>query len=641
MTVTTSTRKTPNSQGDSTLPKPTVRHPASTRASLLGRAAWKHLDRYEEELAAYLAGELDEETFRICRLNNGVYGQRQGEPNQMIRVKVPYGSLNAEQLEILADIAEVYSRGWGHITTRQNIQFHFVDLKKTPTVLRELAEVGLTTREAGGDTVRNISACPLAGVCPFELFDVSPWAEAAFQHLLHHPYGQRLPRKFKINFSGCMKDCGQAIFNDVGVIAAKQESGDGRVEYGFRILLGGGLGANPHRAVLLEEFTPRESLLPTIEAVVRVFDHYGNRDNKVRSRLKWLVDAMGSEELKQRILKERKLLRGSSSWPGGIPAVVAQHGDGVPGDGDNSDLVAPTPVSIRTKGIPAAIQIGSDLDNKGGGDSEHLDNDPYHAWLATNVLVSKDGTTVSAIAHAELGDVTAAQFRTIAKAQRELGADVRVTNRQDVVFRGLSLEALPRLYRYLEDAGMAGPNAGLARDVVSCPGADTCNLAVTQSRGMAKAVAEALEEAGLGGVDGIRINISGCTNSCGQHHIADIGLYGVERRVHGRSAPGYQLVLGGGVDEAGVSFATKALKLPAKKAARAVVHIVQRYALEREAEESFASFLARAGGASAIAAELKYLDVFEDPEENPDLYIDFGETGPYVAEVGIGECAGA
>ncbi|MDQ6617813.1 MAG: nitrite/sulfite reductase, partial [Actinomycetota bacterium] len=272
--------------------------------------------KFETILAQYLAGEVEEDVFRIFRLNNGIYGQRQGGHHQMVRVKVPYGSLAPEQLEMLGHIADTYSRGWGHITTRQNIQFHFVPLERIPDVLRDLARVGLNTREACGDTVRNVTGCHLAGACPFEVLDISPWAEATYRHFLHHPYGQRLPRKFKINFSGCATDCGQAMFNDVGVVAVGQPREDGTVEPGFRVFIAGGLGANPHAALALEPFTTREELLATIEACLRTFDHYGNRDNKLRARMKWLVDTMGIDEVRRRVLKERKTLIASSTWPG-------------------------------------------------------------------------------------------------------------------------------------------------------------------------------------------------------------------------------------------------------------------------------------------------------------------------------------
>src|SRR5215213_7995287 len=242
--------------------------------------------KFEEQLARYESGDLAEDAFRVFRLNNGIYGQRQGGTNQMVRVKLPYGSVTPDQLDAFARVADEYSRGWGHITTRQNMQFHFVELDRIPAMLRELGAVGLTSREACGDTVRNVQGCHLAGACPYEILDISPWAEATFQHFLRHPLAQRLPRKFKINFSGCATDCGQAMFNDVGVIAVRRTNDDGTTEAGFRVFLAGGLGATPHPALALEEFTPREELMATLEAVLRVFSNFGNRDNKLRARMK-------------------------------------------------------------------------------------------------------------------------------------------------------------------------------------------------------------------------------------------------------------------------------------------------------------------------------------------------------------------
>jgi sulfite reductase beta subunit-like hemoprotein len=246
---------------------------------------------------------------------------------------------------------------------------------------------------------------------------------------------------------------------------------------------------------------------------------------------------------------------------------------------------------------------------------------------------------VSAVAYAALGDVTAAQFRALAAIQRELDADVRLTNRQNVCFRNLTDAKLPVLYERLDAIGMARPGAELARDVVACPGADTCNIAVTQSRGLAKAIGEKLEEEGLAEVGGVRINISGCTNSCGQHHAADIGFFGAERRAHGQSAPGYQMLLGGYVGQEQIHFGDKALRVPAKAAAEATARVIRRFAAEREAGEAFRSWMDRSGGAAAIAAGLKELDHFPSPDEAPDFYTDFDETGPFVAAVGDSECA--
>jgi sulfite reductase (ferredoxin) len=579
------------------------------------RQAQADITKFENMLDLYLGGQMEEDPFRVFRLNNGIYGQRQGGTNQMVRVKSPWGGVTPDQLELFARVADEYSRGWGHITTRQNVQFHFVELKRVPELLKEMAAVGLTSREACGDTVRNVQGCHLAGACPFEAFDITPWAEAAFRHFLHNPIAQRLPRKFKINFSGCDTDCGQAMFNDVGVIAATRTNEDGEIEQGFRVYIAGGLGANPHPALALEPFTAKEDLLPTIESVLRVFEQTGNRKNKLRARLKWVIDDLGFEEVQQRIFAVRRFLPGSSSWPGGIPDVVREWGDAPAGMGAN-----PTPMGQGT-----SVTLSS--------------KKPYERWEQANVVRGNAKGTVSAYAWSRLGDVTASQFRGLAAVQRELGASVRVTNRQNFAFRDLTEEQLPILFSRLTDIGMAEPGAELSRDVVACPGADTCNLAVTQSRGLAVAISDALEGAGLAEVGGIRTNISGCTNSCGQHHIADIGFHGVERRANGRPAPGYQLLLGGHVGDTEIEFGHRALRLPAKAAAEATVRLVGRYADERAIGEPFAGWMDRVGGAKALGTELKDLDVWPDPDERPDYYIDFDETGPYVADVGEGECA--
>ena len=575
------------------------------------------ITKFEEMLADYQAGRIPEDVFRVFRLNNGIYGQRQGGTSQMVRVKVPYGAMTADQLDLLADVVDDHSRGWGHITTRQNIQFHFVELAEIPTVMRRMAEVGLTTREACGDTVRNVQGCHLAGACPLEVLDITPWAEAAYRHFVRNPLAQRLPRKFKINFSGCDTDCGQAMFNDVGVIGATRTFEDGSVERGFRVYIAGGLGTTPFPALALEDFTPKEDLLATIEAVLRVFEQTGNRDNKLRARLKWVVDQLGIDEVRRRVLAIRKLLPASATWPGGIPPVVTEWGD------EPAGVAAGVTPTAMGQGTPVTLGARSD----------------YDRWVEANVVRGAANGTVSAYAWCELGDVTSSQFRAVASIIREFDVDVRVTNRQNLVLRDLTEEQLPALYERLVEAGMARPGAELSRDVVACPGADTCNLAVTQSRGLASAIGAALDEAGLAEVGGLRVNISGCTNSCGQHHTSDIGFFGAERRAHGQPAPGYQMLLGGYVGQEQIHFGKKALRLPAKNAAEATVRVVSRYVGERQAGEQFINWLERSGGVAEVAAGLKDLDEFPTPDEGPEFYVDYDETGPYVAEIGESECA--
>ncbi|MDQ1455783.1 MAG: hypothetical protein QOH28_1403 [Actinomycetota bacterium] len=576
----------------------------------------EELDIFERTVGEYLDGRVDEDTFRVFRLNHGVYGQRQGGHAQMLRIKIPHGRITAEQLDTFAYIADNYSRGWGHLTTRQNVQFHFIPLEQSPEILRLMASVGLTSREACGDTVRNVMGCHLAGACPQEVLDITPWAQATTDFLLRHPYGQRLPRKFKINFSGCATDCGQAMFNDVGVVATTRTLADGTAEAGFKVFIAGGLGANPHPAQALEPFTPREELLPTIYSCLRTFDHYGNRDNKIRARMKWLVDSMGIDELRERIFRERKFLRAARDWPWGIPERVREVGDAPAGG-------TPTATQVGAAHVPVKL----------------LSSNPYDRWQEANVVRGVARGTVSAVAYSRLGDITADQFRALADIQRDLGLDIRITNRQNLALRDLNEADVRPLYDRLNDIGMAEAGAELARDVVSCPGADTCNLAVTQSRGLAAAVGDALEDAGLAEVPGVRVNISGCTNSCGQHHVSDIGFFGLERRAHGRAAPGYQMLLGGHLGETEVEFGDKATKIPAKTAPEAVVRIVRRFNEERQPGEMFQAWLARSGGAKTVGGTLADLDQFPSPDVAPEFYVDYDETGPYVAEVGDGECA--
>ncbi|CAB4368151.1 MAG: nitrite/sulfite reductase [Actinobacteria bacterium] len=577
----------------------------------------RDIERFEIAIDQFLKGEISDDVFRVMRLNNGIYGQRQGGTNQMVRVKLPAGSITPEQFDVMADLSSEFSRGWGHITTRQNIQFHFVDLRRIPDLLRRLADVQLTSREACGDTVRNVMACHLAGACPYEKLDVTPWAEAVYRHFVRNPLGQRLPRKFKVNFSGCSTDCGQAMFNDVGVVAATRTREDGSIESGFRIYIAGGLGATPHPALALEDFTTREDLLPTVEAALRVFDQTGNRDNKLRARMKWVVDQLGIEEVRRRVIKIRHTLPASSSWPGGIPAEVRNAGDAPAGriaEGEVSQVGQSTIINFTS-------------------------SDPFRRWENASVIRGAANGTVSAIAYAPLGDITADQFRALANIQRHFKSDVRLSNRQNVVFRSLQPSQMRELYDMLDAIGMAQPGAELARDVVACPGADTCNIAVTQSRGLAKAIGDKLEEEGLAEIGGVRINISGCTNSCGQHHASDIGFFGAERRAHGKSLPGYQMLLGGYVGEEQIHFGEKALRVPAKAAPEAVARVVRRFAAERSAAETFQGWLARSGGAVAVADGLRDLDEIPQPDVAPEFFIDYGETGPFSGEVGDSECA--
>lgn len=567
----------------------------------------RELDRFESQVTEYLAGRLDEEIFRPIRLTNGIYGIRQGNNLQMVRVKIPHGRVNSDQLDMLAHIAEEYGRGFGHITTRQNVQLHFVPLERTPDAMRLIASVGMTTREACGDTVRNIVGCPLAGVCKTELFDVTAWARETTRFLLRHPLSQRLPRKFKINFSGCESDCGQGMINDIGAIATRSTGG----ELGFKLVVGGGLGANPFPAQVLEPFTPFEDFMVTIESILRVFDRTGIRTNHLRARMKWVVDSMGIEDFRQAVFTERNKMRS-------VVGPLAPHGipDGLDpdafGDGERETPVPPVP--------------------------KRVDGDGYEAWIQSNTIPQRQEGLHVAFATMRLGDLTSSQFRAVAGIARNFGSgDIRLTQRQNLAIRDLPESQLSAIYEILAANKMA--RIGRIRDVVSCPGADTCNLAVTQSRGLAKAVGDHLDAEGLGGIDGININISGCSNSCGQHHISDIGFMGMERRVDGNSAPGYQLFLAGGIiGEEQVEFGRRALRIGAKRAPEVVATLVRKYSDERQDDEDFKGWVKRTG-AKTIAESLEDLASIRSVVDEPDDYVDWDELEQFQVKLGRGECA--
>lgn len=566
----------------------------------------RDLERY---IADRDAGFLPEEDFRRIRLNNGIYGIRHQVDVHMVRVKFPGGVVRAAQLRVLAKVAAERSRGFGHITTRQNVQFHLVALADVPTVMRWVASEGMTTREACGDTVRNVQADPLAGVWPGQPFDVTPWAEATFRHFLRNPAAQRLPRKFKINFSGDYNDWGQAAINCIGLIAVTHpETG----ELGFRVLVGGGLGTTPFEAQVLEDFTPQAWTIPTLEAIMRVFDREGERKNRNRSRLKWLIQKIGIDEFRAKVLAERTAVIAVS----GVNPVVPAH-----------------VVACGADRAPAKVAPGRKPD---------VDDPALAAWLRSNVVATTDGA-FAAFVTIPLGDITTAQFLGLADIVEDLAdagsndADLRFTNRQNLVFRGIDGDRLEELWRRLDAIGFGGANAHAAADPVSCPGADTCNLAITQSRGLAKAVREKLMREDLGDLP-VKINVSGCSNSCGQHHLGEIGLFGTERRFHGTSAPGYQLMVGGGLGAEGVSFGMRVAKLAARRAPDAVATLLAAYDSDRSPGQTFRAW-AKSVGKDKLQALVADHEGLETPDVEPEGYIDWDETVPFAVDLGQGECA--
>jgi sulfite reductase (ferredoxin) len=572
----------------------------------------REIETFAAEVERLRLGQVSEEQFRHFRLQHGIYGQRQ-PGYQMVRVKIPSGTLRAVHLERLADIADDYSTGIGHVTTRQDFQFHWVKLDNVPEIMWRLAEVGVTTREACGNTIRNVTACPLSGVCQDEVFDVTPYARATTYHFLRNPVCQQLGRKFKISFSGCQeRACALAHMHDIGSIAAVREE-NGVKRWGFEVYVGGGLGPAPHQAKLFSEFVPVEEMLPVLEAIVRVFNRLGERRNRNKARMKFLVAKLGIEEFRRLVLEERKMVNVDPM--------------------KNTYFAAAEDVESPPE-IPPVVT---------GPNGHHLSHE-FLEWKRTNVTPQRQEGYVIATIALPLGDITSDQFRALARIARQfVGDNIRTTVQQNLILRWVREKDLPALYYALSEVGLGEPNAGTIIDVTACPGADTCNLGITSSRGLARAIRRELMEGGdeiPEEIRGIKIKISGCPNSCGQHHIANIGFFGSSIRVGEHVSPHYQLVLGGQAEQNAIAYGSATVKVPAKNIPAVVRRLTEVYRSEREPGESFNDCVGRLGKEEIRKRLADFLDVPEY-HEVPDHYVDWGQEGEFSLKgIGTGECAG-
>ena len=596
------------------------------------------IDTYENQLALRQQGKIDEKVFAETRLRRGVYGQRydNGQRNDgagtkplsypaartkgpdtlwnapgMQRIKIPFGGLNPDQMETLADLAEEYSDGVCHITTRQDVQLHYVHIDDTPNLMRRLAAVGITTREACGNTVRNVTACPIAGVCRSESFDVTPYAKACMRFLLGHPDTQDFGRKFKVAFSGCREEaCGLVSMHDLGFIAVTKQV-DGVEKRGFETYLGGGLGAVSYQAKLFDSFLPEEEVLPTAQAVARVFARLGEKRNRARARIKFLVAQLGIDEFKRLVLKERATLRPDPRWTAHL-----------------SDLSACDETPIKP---------GQPLDDATRRKS-------FEAWYRTNVYRQRQSGYAVATVTLPLGDLTACQLRHLADiTRRYVGETARTTVEQNLVLRWVSESDLPDLHRDLKTIGLGKPGAGTLTDITACPGTDTCKLGITSSRGLAAQLSSSLTEESFSADEAVRhlrIKTSGCFNSCGQHHIADLGFYGVSRHVGGYTVPHFQVILGGKwVDNAG-AYGLAIGAVPSKKIPEVVKRIADRFMQERHPSETFQQFTQRVGK-RALKAMFDDLTKVPGHAEDPSYYTDWGDPREFtIGDMGVGECAG-
>jgi sulfite reductase beta subunit-like hemoprotein len=596
------------------------------------------IDEFVATLERFERGEITPEAWRAFRLVRGLYGQRQPGDVHMLRVKIPQGVLEAAQLEALADVAERYSRGFGHITTRQNVQFHFVSLADVEAALRRLAAAGLTTREACGNSVRNVTACPYAGVAADELFDVTPYAEAVTRHFLRHPLSASLPRKFKIAFEGCPVDHARTAINDIGW-RARVRRVDGRLERGFRVTVAGGTSILPTSGHLLYEFLPATDVLEVAEAIVRVFHRLGDYEHKQRNRLKFLVRALGFARFRDAIEAERAALRsgdGARDWQrSAVPAAV-------------TDISEPPE---RPRVAPPAVRevaaLATSVAPRGPGVQpvvrplERVDVSLAARWRRTNVRPQRQAGYALVTATVPLGDLTAGQFRVLAALARAYSEGaVRVTPEQNLVFRWVRESEVDALYRRLAAAGLGRPGAGTIADVTSCPGAESCRLAVTRSRGVGRALIEYLDahpelEAAAPDLD---VKISGCPNGCGQHHVAAIGLQGSVRKVGGRAAPQYFILVGGGLDgDAGATFGRLAAKVPVRRVAEALGRLVALYRAEAAPGEAAPAFFRRVPVAR-VAAALADLAALDPADARAEDFVDLGEETAFAPVVLEGEC---
>ena len=452
----------------------------------------------------------------------------------MQRIKIPLGMLTRAQMLCLADLSEEISDGISHITTRQDVQFHFVDIDDTPNMMRRLAEVGITTKEACGNVVRNVTACPEAGVCRTEVFDVTPHAQAMLLSCCVIPTRRTSVEKFKVAYSGCEeRACGLARMHDIGAIAAVREENGASVE-GFKVFVGGGLGAVPHQAKLYSDFVPNDELLPLAQAMARVFARLGEKDNRARARMKFLVDGLGLEEFKRLVEDERRKLPEDPRWMS-LLEVSSKYRE-----------------SALKPGVELAVNVETD--------------DDFREWAATNVHPQAQAGYSMVEVFLPLGDITADQLRDLATlSQKYIKDTIRTTVSQNILLRWVSNRDLPALHRDLARAGLARTNASRMADVTACPGTDSCKLGITSSRGLA-AVLDARFASDLSETakrSDLKVKISGCFNSCGQHHIADIGFLGSVQRKGSFTAPVFQVVLGGATQGNAQSYGLVTGKVPA------------------------------------------------------------------------------
>ncbi len=588
----------------------------------------REIDLFVAALRRFERGEIDAEQWRAHRVVHGIHAQRQDDA-YMLRVKIPQGIASAGQLRALADVAARFSRGFGHLTTRQNFQVHFIRLAHLEPALRRLAEAGITTVAAGGNAVRNVVACPLAGVAPDEVFDPTPYAEAVTRHFLRHPLASSLPRKFKIAFEGCAGDHVGTAIQDLGLRAALREG-----RRGFAAAVAGGTSSACTSAALLLEFLPAGEVLALAEAIIRVFHARGDRRNKQRNRLKYLVRDLGLGPF--RALVEEALAKVRAE---GAPALPFDPGRPPAEEPPRHARPAPPwPAEIAARVLAAPP--------RGPGERPLVapDLSPSPAALElfrrTNVAAQRQpGYSVVTVA-APQGDVTAAQLEALADVVLAYGdGTVRFASAGRLHLRWVADADVPALHARLSAAGLARDGAGSAADIVACPGADACRTAVTRTRGVARLAGDRVRtRLGAAALSvPLPVHVSGCPNGCSQHHVAAIGLQGSARKLRGRAVPQYFVLLGGGIGADGARFGRLAAKIPARRIPEALERLTALYLAERAPGEEAGAFFARQHGrASALLAPLEELRVEDARQED---FLEPGSTEIFQPATQEGECA--
>ena len=555
----------------------------------------------EKKIRLFRDGKIDSEKFRSLRLARGIYGQRQ-EGVQMIRIKLPFGRVSTKQLRRIADISDEYASSTLHATTRQDIQIHYVSLDKTPELWAKLEQDEITTREACGNTVRNITSSAAAGIDPNEVFDVSPYAHEMFSYFLRNPICQEMGRKFKIAFSSSDEDTAFTFIHDLGFIP---RIADGK--RGFRVVMGGGLGANPTLAQLAYEFLEADQIIPFTEAVLRVFDRYGERNRRMKARMKFLLQEIGLENFLGLVAEERKALKNKTYQI-------------------NTEIL-PEPV------LPAAYQ---------GEDIEIKDGNKYERWFRTNVFTQKQAGFFGVYVKLPLGNLSSSMARHFADIVDQYAAtELRVTINQGYLIRFVREAALKPLYVALDKVGLAEPGFDSVADVTACPGTDTCNLGISDSTSISleleKVIREEFPE--LIHNSDIKIKISGCPNSCGQHGLASIGLHGSTiKDKSGKVLPALVVLLGGGKVGRGEGIISdKIIKIPSKRGPQALRFLLHDYETNSRDGEYYHEYFKRLGR-NHFYQLLKPLG--DITATTPDEYIDWGLETNFILHTAVGECAG-